>query len=205
MRAKPPRWPVAPSWACGESGSHESPAIARQDPCRSPSHGAEVCRVAGSPRAPRAGAVGNWRHQGDGHFRRLGVLQQRSRRPGRWRSPSALGHIRSSAEEWLLRTYPAAHGDIDGHCDDIGFGVWYASLATPEGEVQYKHVLELGQVWRDRYAEGYRQGYDASYSKLLDTLGGGVVLVPNVHLEDCAGPGRRSTSMCWCHAWGWRT
>ena len=94
-------------------------AIARQDPCRSPSHGPEVCRVTGSQHAQRAGvrqwstgAVGNGRLQGVGHCRRKWGPQQKPRRPGRWRSPAALRHIRFNAEERLLRTYPAAHGDI---------------------------------------------------------------------------------------------
>ena len=62
----------------------------------------------------------------------------------------------TSKEEQVLRAYPAAHGDIDGQGDDIGFGVWCAGRATPEGEIEYKHVLELVQVWQDRYVEGYR-------------------------------------------------
>ena len=148
------------------------------------------------------------RHQGVGHCRPLWGLQLRPSGPGRWRSPAALRHIRPNAEERLLRTYPAAHGDIDGQDDDIGFGVWYAGRATPEGEVEYKHVLELGQVWQDRYVEGYRQGYDAGYSNLLLILlvylGDEAVLLPDVHLEDCAGTGYGATCMCWCHAWGWR-
>ena len=57
----------------------------------------------------------------------------------------------TSTEERLLRAYLAAHGDIYGQGDDIGFGVWYAGCATPEGEVECKHVLELVQVWQDRY------------------------------------------------------
>ena len=211
MRAKPPSWPAAPSGARGESGPHGSPAIARQDPCRSPSHGPEVCRATGSQHAQRAevrqwstGAVGNWRHQRVGHCRRLGVLQLRPRRPGRWRSPAALRHIRFNAEERLLRTDLAAHGDIEGQDDDTGFGVWYAGRATPEGEVEYKHVLELAQVWQDRYVEEYRQGYNVGYSKLLDTLGDEAILLPDVHLKDCAGPGCGGTCLCRCHAWGWR-
>ena len=53
-------------------------------------------------------------------------------------------------EERLLRAYLAAHGDIDGHDDDIGFGVWYTGRATPEGKVECKHVLELAGMWQDR-------------------------------------------------------
>ena len=52
----------------------------------------------------------------------------------------------TSTEERLRRAYVAAHGDIYGHDDDIGFGVWYAGGATPEGEAEYKHVLELAQM-----------------------------------------------------------
>ena len=110
----------------------------------------------------------------------------------------------TSTEERLLRAYLAAHGDIDGHDDDIGFGVWYADRATPECEVECKHVLELGQVWQDRCVEGYRQAYNVGYSKLLDTLGDETVLLPAVHLEDCAGPGCGATCLCWCHTWEWR-
>ena len=56
----------------------------------------------------------------------------------------------TSKEEQVLRAYPAAHGDIDGQGDDIGFGVWCAGRAIPVGEAEYKHVLELVQVWQDR-------------------------------------------------------
>ena len=42
----------------------------------------------------------------------------------------------TSTEARLLRAYPAAHGDIIGQDDDAGFSVWYASRATPEGEVE---------------------------------------------------------------------
>ena len=209
MRARTPSWPAAPSGARGERGPHGNNAIARQDPCRSPSHGPEVCRATGSQHAQRAGvrqwstcAVGNWRHQGVGHWRRKWGPQLKPRRPGRWRSPAALRHIRFNAEERLLRTDPAAHGDIYGQDDDASFGVWYAGRATPEGEVEYKHVLELAQVWQD---QEYRPGYNVGYLKLLDTLGGEAVLLPDVHLEYCAGPGCGATCMCWSHAWGWRT
>ena len=91
------------------------------------------------------------RHQRVGHCRRLWGPQQKPRRLGRWRSPAALRHIRFNAEERLLRTDPAAHGDIYGQDDDASFGVSYADRATPEDEVEYKHVLELAQVWQDRY------------------------------------------------------
>ena len=64
----------------------------------------------------------------------------------------------TSTEERLPRAYPAAHGDIDGHDDDIGFGVWYDGGATPEGEVECKHVLELAQVSQDRYVAGLPPG-----------------------------------------------
>ena len=46
-----------------------------------------------------------------------------------------------STQERLLRAYPAAHGYVDGPDDDIGFGVWHAGRATPEGENW--HVPEL--------------------------------------------------------------
>ena len=52
----------------------------------------------------------------------------------------------TSTEERLLRAHLSAHGGIDCQGDDIGLGVWYAGRATPEGEVEYKHVLELAQV-----------------------------------------------------------
>ena len=110
----------------------------------------------------------------------------------------------TSTEERLRRAYLAAHGDIDGQDDDAGFGVWYAGRATPECEVKYKHLLEMAQVWQDRYVEGYRQGYNGGFTKLLDTLGDETVLLPAVHLEDCAGPGCGATCLCWCHAWEWR-
>ena len=110
----------------------------------------------------------------------------------------------TSTEERLLPAYPAAHGNIDGQDDDIGFGVWYAGRATPECEVEYKHVLELAQVWQDRNVEGYRQDYNAGYSKLLDTLGDEAVLLPDVHLEVCAGPGYGAMCWCRCLASGWR-
>ena len=60
----------------------------------------------------------------------------------------------TSTQERLLRAYAAVHGDIDDHDDYVGFGVWHAGRATPEGEVEYKHLLELAQVWQDRYVEG---------------------------------------------------
>ena len=50
----------------------------------------------------------------------------------------------TNTEERLLPAYPAAHGDIYGQDDDAGFGVWKAVHATPELEVEYKHVLEAG-------------------------------------------------------------
>ena len=56
----------------------------------------------------------------------------------------------TSTEERLLRAYLEAHGDIDGQGDDIGFGVWCAGRATPVGEAEYKHVLDLVQVWQGR-------------------------------------------------------
>ena len=104
-----------------------------------------------------------------------------------------------------MRGYPAAHGDIIGHDDDTGFGVSYAGRATPECEVEYKHVLELAQMWHDRYVGRYRQGYNAGYSKLLDVMGDETVLLPAVHLVDGAGPGCGATCLGWCHAWGWRS
>ena len=69
---------------------------------------------------------------------------------------------------------------------------------------KYKHDLNLAQVWQDWYVEGYRQAYNTGYSKLLDTLGDETVLLPDVHLEDCASPGCGATCLCWCHAWEWR-
>ena len=83
---------------------------------------------------------------------------------------------------------------------DAGYGVWYADRATPEGEVKYNHVLELAQVWQDRYVGRYCQGYNAGYPKLLDTSGNEAVLLPDVHLEGCAGPGFGATCLCWCFA-----
>ena len=103
-----------------------------------------------------------------------------------------------------MRAYLAAQGDIDGQDDDADFSVWYAGRATPEGEVEHRRVLKLAQVWQDRYVAGYRQGYNAGYTKLLDTLGDEQVLLPVVHLEDSAGPGCGATCLCWCHAWEWR-
>ena len=49
-----------------------------------------------------------------------------------------------STEERLPRAYLAAHGDIYGQYDDIGFQTWYTCRESPEGEVEYKHVLD----WR---------------------------------------------------------
>ena len=51
--------------------------------------------------------------------------------------------------------------------------------------------------------EGYRQGYNVGYSKLLDTLGDEAVLLPDVHLVDCAGPECGATCLCWCLALEW--
>ena len=56
----------------------------------------------------------------------------------------------TSTEERLRRAYLAAHGDIIDQDDDAGFGVSYAGRATPEGQVDYKHALELAQVWQNR-------------------------------------------------------
>ena len=70
--------------------------------------------------------------------------------------------------------------------------------------MECKHVLELAQVWQDRYVEAYRQGYNAGYTKLLDVMVDEAVPLPDVHLEDCAGPGWGATCLCWCHAWEWR-
>ena len=110
----------------------------------------------------------------------------------------------TSTQERLLRAYSAVDGDIDDHDDYVGFGVWHASRATPEGEVEYKHLLELAQVWQDRYVEGFRHGYNVGYTKLLDTLGDEAVLLPDVHLDDCASLDCRSRCLCWCHAREWR-
>ena len=74
----------------------------------------------------------------------------------------------TSTEERLMRAYLAAHGDIDGQDDDTGFGVWYADRATPVGEVEYKHVLELAQVWQDRYVAGLPPGLQC---RLLEAAG----------------------------------
>ena len=51
----------------------------------------------------------------------------------------------TSTQERLLKAYAAVYGDIDGHDDDVGFGVWYADHTTPNGEVEY-NILEVGQV-----------------------------------------------------------
>ena len=40
----------------------------------------------------------------------------------------------TSTQERLLKAYAAVYGDIERHEYDIGFGVWYAGLATPEGD-----------------------------------------------------------------------
>ena len=45
--------------------------------------------------------------------------------------------------------------------------------------------------------EGFSQGHNVGYSKLLDTLGNEAVLLPDVHMEDCAGPGYGVTRLCW--------
>ena len=92
-----------------------------------------------------------------------------------------------STQERLLRAYAAVHGDIDDHDDYVGFGVWKAVHATPELEVEY-NILEVAQVRQGRYVERYRRGYDTRYSELPETLDDETVPLPDVHLEDCAGP-----------------
>ena len=52
--------------------------------------------------------------------------------------------------------------------------------------------------------DGYRLGYNVGYSELPDTLGDEAVLLPDVHLEDCAGPECGAMCWCWCLAWEWR-
>ena len=96
----------------------------------------------------------------------------------------------TSTEERLLRAYPAAHGDIDGQDDDTGFGVSYAGRATPKGEVEYKHVLQLAQVTQDRYVR-IPPGVRCRLHEAHGHHGDETVLLPDVHLENCAGPGAR--------------
>ena len=95
----------------------------------------------------------------------------------------------TSTEERLLRTYLEAHGDIYGQDDDAGFGVSYAGRATPEGAVKYKHVPELAQVWQDRYVAGLPPGLQCRLHEPAGCLGRWAVPLPDVHLEDCPGPG----------------
>ena len=35
-------------------------------------------------------------------------------------------------------------------------------------------------------------------------MGDETVPLPDVHLEDCAGPGYGETFLCWCHPWEWQ-
>ena len=62
-------------------------------------------------------------------------------------------------EEQLLRQYLASRGVIGAPQDDAAFSAWYdETRESPDGEIAYKHTLEVASVWLERYGEGWRDG-----------------------------------------------
>ena len=62
-------------------------------------------------------------------------------------------------EEAVLKEYLLHHGEIE---DDEGFEHWYRQRFEDfESEAYYKHTLNLAQVWKGRFEEGFKAGANA--------------------------------------------
>ena len=63
-------------------------------------------------------------------------------------------------EEAVLREYLLHHREIG---KDEDFEPWYLQrFEDAEAEIYYKHTLEIAQVWKNRFREGFRTGVKAS-------------------------------------------
>ena len=104
-------------------------------------------------------------------------------------------------EERLLREFLTNLGELQDIGDDQSFEDWYAHRwESQEEDNRYKQALETAHIWQDRYTIGWRQGYNEGYSRALEDEAAEPALLPDHHLEDCAGPGCGATCSSWCHA-----
>ena len=66
----------------------------------------------------------------------------------------------TSEEEAALREYLLHHKEIE---KDEDFEPWYLQrFEDAKAEVYYKHTLEMAQVWKSRFQEGFRTAVKAS-------------------------------------------
>lgn len=66
----------------------------------------------------------------------------------------------TSEEEAVLREYLLHYKEIE---KDEDFEPWYLQrFEDAKAEVYYKHTLEMAQVWKSRFQEGFRTGVKAS-------------------------------------------
>ena len=62
-------------------------------------------------------------------------------------------------EEAVLTEFLLHYGEIE---DDEGFEAWYLRrYESGESEDHYKQPLNVAQVWKPRYEEGYQKGLQA--------------------------------------------
>ena len=62
----------------------------------------------------------------------------------------------TSEEEAVLKAFLQHHREIE---DDEGFQAWYMQrFQDAESEINYKQALQLAQVWKRRYEEGFQAG-----------------------------------------------
>ena len=62
-------------------------------------------------------------------------------------------------EESAIREYLFHHGEVE---DDEGFERWYRRrFVESESERYYKQTLDLAQVWKGRFEEGFKAGTNA--------------------------------------------
>ena len=65
----------------------------------------------------------------------------------------------TAEEESAIREYLSHHGEIE---DGEDFERWYRQrLEDFESEAYYKQTLNLAQVWKGRFEEGFKAGTNA--------------------------------------------
>ena len=65
----------------------------------------------------------------------------------------------TAEEESAIREYLFHHGEVE---DDEGFECWYHQrFVDSESERYYKQTLNLAQVWKGRFEEGFKAGTNA--------------------------------------------
>ncbi len=65
----------------------------------------------------------------------------------------------TAEEESAIREYLSHHGEVE---NDEGFERWYRQrFVDSESENYYKQTLDLAQVWKGRFEEGFKAGTKA--------------------------------------------